>query len=103
MSRLIPFLVLLFACNSERTEPLEHPCESFELEGDELDACFEGCEAAQVSAAYDWGRLACILDDEPLTPATFDVADQGEGRGHQLGYEVCFFDQVAEGYADEGC
>lgn len=107
MSRICCLILLaLTACDPIDTDPdgpTGHPCDALGFEDGELTACLDGCTAAEASAAYDWGRLACILDDEPLSPANFDVADQDEGDAFQAGYEVCFFEEVARGYGEEGC
>lgn len=90
-------LALLVACSAP--EELEATCDT----SPDPEACSAGCLEATESVAYEWGRLACIHGDAPLSPATFEVADQDEGPAFQEGYEACFFEEVERGWLAEGC
>lgn len=89
-------------------EPV-HPCEAAKVDAfdagqpwspDQVDACYAGCEDAEASAAYDQGRLVCIQGGEPCPEC---APDRGRGEHYQVGYDACFAEQYAAGYADEGC
>lgn len=105
-------LLALTACPSDETdtdrttvsgEARDQPCNGLDGQGSSFADCMDGCTAASASDAHDRGRLACVLGNEPPTPETYDIEDQGEGPSYQAGYEACFFDDVARGYADGGC
>lgn len=98
--RLLALLLTLTACAGDLDTDVDtgdHPCDLV----DEVEACWDGCDAVRATDAYNWGRLACLHGDDWRTLS--GPADQGRGSAFQSGYRACYWEEVRDGWGSENC
>jgi hypothetical protein len=96
--RPLMMLLTLAACGGpSHPSDQQGPCDQVA----DVEVCLDGCDAVRETAAFDWGRLACLHGDDWRDLA--DPAEQGRGSDFQAGYAACFWEEVREGWESEGC